>query len=97
MFYSNSVDRSAFPSLCNPNIPKTSAFSGSLRFETLLLDLRAKPGGLSSAPRVFGIKLSVFSVDRSRLLTAAANAGDRSHVFQTPDFIKFVRTVLAVA
>jgi hypothetical protein len=64
-----------FPSLCNPNIPKTSDFPGSLRFETLLLDLRVKPGGLSSAPRVFGIKLSVFSVDRSPLLTAQSNAG----------------------
>ena len=50
------------PSLCNTNIPKTSDFSGSLRFGTLLLDLRVKPRGLSSDPRVFGIKLSVFSV-----------------------------------
>ena len=64
-----------FPSLCNPNIPKTSAFAGSLRFETLFLDLREKPRGLSSDPRVFGIKLSDFSVDRSPLLTAPSNAG----------------------
>ena len=69
-----------FPASCNPNIPNTSDFSGSLRFETLLLDLRAKPGGLSSDPRVFRNKLSVFSVDRKPLLTAPSNAA--SHLYR---------------